>query len=149
MTVDLINSHFPSCLITNWLPASISSLSRRISQQWGRPSHHQRNKRKSLSTDLIAVNSGLRGTLLHLGLIRNDRPVFCISAGDIELEEEVWTCGVDRFSQRVRKFESKAILLQTSALSQTFPSSPSMGKQSAPERFQPSLPELQIWSRAD
>lgn len=26
-----------------------------------------------------------------LGLIQNDRPVFCISAGDIEVEEEVWT----------------------------------------------------------
>lgn len=30
----------------------------------------------------------------------------------------MWTCGVDRFSQRVKKFESKAILLQTSALSE-------------------------------
>ena len=63
MTVDLINSHFPSFLITNWLPASISSLSRCISQHWGRPSHHQLNKRKSLSADLIAVRGGLCGTV--------------------------------------------------------------------------------------
>lgn len=28
--------------------------------------------------------------VLLLGLIQNDRPVFCISAGDIEAEEEVW-----------------------------------------------------------
>lgn len=104
-------------MITNWLPASISLLSRDISQRWGRPSHHERNKRKSLSADLIAVSGGLCRIVLLLGLIQNDRPVFCISAGDIELEEEVWTCGVDRFSQRVRKFESKALLLQTSALS--------------------------------
>lgn len=110
-------------MITNCLPASISSLSRCISQRRGRPSHHERNKRKSLSADLIAVSGGLCGTVLLLGLIQNDRPVFCISAGDIELEEEVWTCGVDRFSQRVRKFESEALLLQTSALSQNFLSS--------------------------
>lgn len=38
------------------------------------------------------------------------------AAGEIGREEEVWTCGVDRFSQRVKKFESKAALLQTSAL---------------------------------
>lgn len=31
----------------------------------------------------------------------------CVSAGDIELEEEVWACGVDHFSQHVRKFESQ------------------------------------------
>lgn len=30
----------------------------------------------------------------------------------------MWTCGVDRFSQCVKKFESKAMLLQTSALSE-------------------------------
>lgn len=86
-------------------------------QRWGRPSHQERNKLKSLSADLIAVSGGLCGIVLLLGLIQNDRLVFCISAGDIELEEEAWTCGVDRFSQRVRKFESKAFLLQTSALS--------------------------------
>lgn len=39
--------------------------------------------------------------------------------------EEVWTCGVDRFTQRVKKFESKAILLQTSALSELSPLSSS------------------------
>lgn len=127
-TVDLINSHFPSFLITNWLPASISSLGRCISQHWGRPSHHQRNKRKSLSADLIAVSGGLCGIVPLLGLIQNDRPVFCISSGDIELEEEVWSCGVDRFSQRVRKFESEALLLQTSALSWNFLSSPAQEK---------------------
>lgn len=36
----------------------------------------------------------------------------------IEPEEEVWTRGVDRFSQHVKKFESKAVLPQTSALSE-------------------------------
>lgn len=45
--------------------------------------------------------------------------------GDTELVEEVWTCGVDRFTQRVKKFESKAILLQTSALSELSPLSSS------------------------
>lgn len=35
----------------------------------------------------------------------------------------MWTCGVDRFSQCVRKFESKALLLQTSVLSWNFLSS--------------------------
>ena len=54
------------------------------------------------------------------GLIQSHRPVFCISARDVELEEEVWTRGVDRFSQRVRKFESRSLLLQTSALSWNF-----------------------------
>lgn len=75
-------------------------------------------KEKSLSADLIAISGGLCGIVLLFGLMQNDRPVFCVSAGDIELEEEVWTCGVDRFSQCVKKFESKAIVLQTSALSE-------------------------------
>lgn len=76
------------------------------------------------------ICGGLCGIVILFGLIHNDRPVFCISAGDIELEEEVWTCGVDRFSQRVKKFESKAILLPTSALSELSLLS-STGKQSA------------------
>lgn len=91
-------------------------------QHWGHSSHYGCNKRKSLSADLIAVSTGLCGIVLLFGFNQNDRLV-CISAGDIELEEEVWTCGVDRFSQRVRKFESKALLLQTSALSWNFLSS--------------------------
>lgn len=137
-------------MIPNWLPASISSLSICISQRRGRSSHHQRIKRKSLSADLIAVSGGLHGIVSLLGLIQNDRPVFCVSAGDIELEEEVWTCGVDRFSRRVRKFESKATLLQTSALSQELSLLSSTKMQAAMlpahiERFQPNLPEVQIF----
>lgn len=58
------------------------------------------------------------GIRLLLGLIQNDKLLLCIPAGDIELE--VWTCGVDRFSQYGWKFESRAELLQTSALSQEF-----------------------------
>lgn len=42
----------------------------------------------------------------------------------------MWTCGVDHFSQGVKKFESKAILLQTSALSELSLLS-STGKQAA------------------
>lgn len=65
----------------------------------------------------------------------------------------MWTCGVDRFSQCVKKFESKAILLQTSAPSELSLLS-STGKQSAmlPVHitfFPLILPELQILSRAD
>lgn len=56
---------------------------------------------------------------LPLGFIHNDKPVLCISARDIELEDEVWTCGVDRFSQHVRKFESEALLLLLPPLLQT------------------------------
>ena len=52
------------------------------------------------------------------GLIQNDKSVFCDAAGDIELEDEPWNCGADRFSQHDTKSES--LLLQTSALSQTY-----------------------------
>lgn len=120
-TVDLINSHFSYFLITNQLPASINSLNRCISQCWGHPSHHEHNKRMSLSADLIAVSVSLCGIVLLLGLIQNDRLIFCVSAGDIELEEEVWTCGVDCFSHCVRKFDSPAadinVIIELSLLS--------------------------------
>lgn len=111
---------FAPLLITNCLPASISSVSGWISQCRGHPPNHGHNKRKSLSVDLIAVSRGLCGTVLLFGLIRNDRPVFCTSAREIELEEEVWTCGVDRFSQRARKFESKAPAADISAVMELF-----------------------------
>lgn len=41
-------------------------------------------RRKSLSADLIVISGGLLS-----GLIQNDRLVFGVSAGDIELEEGV------------------------------------------------------------
>lgn len=105
----LINSHFSSSLISDWLPASVSSplVSRCVSPRWvRRPHHHQRNKRKSLSADLRGSERSLHGKFPSPALIENDSPALCVSAGDAEPQEEVWARAVDRFSQRVGKFES-------------------------------------------
>lgn len=59
----------------------------------------------------------------------------------------MWTRGVDRFSQHVKKFESKAVLLQTSAASE-LPLSSTAASPAPAKGFFPqlNLPELQIWT---
>lgn len=70
-----------------------------------------------------------------------------LQQGDIKLENEMWSTGVDPFLQYERKFDS--LLLQTSALSQNFLPSQTEESRQQSGSFSRNLSELQSWSRTN